>query len=443
VFRIVVRWGLPSTADVAQDHSGVHDVTPRASRLPLAKRRSHPQPPYTAAAFPPAPPPDAPPALVFGGGITSLAVVRALGRANIPLLVAAGRPTLVQRSRWWRPAPGVAPAETPDGERIAAYLRALPLAGAVTFPTSDDWALGLASLPRDVGDAFRATTAPADVLRTLIDKGSFATAAERTGVPIPRTVPVAGPDDLDALSDEELPGYFLKPCDSERFNARYRRKGLALQDRVSARADVERLTAEGYALVLQEYIPGPTTAHVFLDGYVDRTGRRRACLARRRLRMYPPRLGNSTLSVTIALDDVRPALTDLSRLFDDLGFRGFFDAEFKYDGRDGRFKLLEVNARPWWQLELAEACGLDISGLAYRDALGLALSDGPPYPIGRTWVNPAPDLRAWHAVRFRGPSPPRAFFGGANAVWSVDDPLPAIDELLRLSARTVRRQRVP
>jgi hypothetical protein len=58
-------------------------------------------------------------------------------------------------------------------------------------------------------------------------------------------------------------------------------------------------------------------------------------------------------------------------------------------------------------------------------------------------VNPAPDLRAWHAVRFRGPSPPRAFFGGANAVWSVDDPLPAIDELLRLSARTVRRQRVP
>jgi D-aspartate ligase len=369
--------------------------------------------------------------------------VRALGRADIPLLVAAGRPGLVQRSRWCRPAPAVAPAETPDGERIAAYLRALPLAGAVTFPTSDDWAIGLASLPQDVGDAFRATTAPADVLRTLVDKGPFASAAERSGVPIPRTMPVAGPGDLEALSDEELPGYFLKPRDSESFSARYRRKGVPVEDRVSAGADVERLTAEGYALVLQEYIPGPMTAHVFLDGYVDRTGRRRACLARRRLRMYPPRLGNSTLSVTIALDDVRPALTDLSRMFDDLGFCGFFDAEFKYDARDGRFKLLEVNARPWWQFELAGACGLDIAGLAYRDALGLALSDGPPYPIGRTWVNPAPDLRAWHALRFRGPSPARAFFGGANAVWSMDDPLPAFDELLRLSARIVRRPRVP
>ena len=63
------------------------------------------------------------------------------------------------------------------------------MAEAVTFPTSDDWAIGLASLPHDVSDAFPATTAPANVLRTLIDKGPFATAAERSAVPIPRTCP--------------------------------------------------------------------------------------------------------------------------------------------------------------------------------------------------------------------------------------------------------------
>jgi predicted ATP-grasp superfamily ATP-dependent carboligase len=409
----------------------------------LPKRRSHARAPHGEATSSPALPADAPPALVFGEGITSLAVVRALGRANIPLLVAARRPEFVQRSRWCRPAPGEAPVETADGERIVAYLRGLPLDGAVTFPTSDDWAIGLASLPPGVGDAFRPTTAPPGVLRTLIDKGPFATAAERSGVPIPRTIPVARPDDLDGLSDEELPGFFLKPRDSGRFNARYHRKGLPVRDRVRAAADVERLTAEGYALVLQEYIPGPMTDHVFLDGYVDRSGHRRACLARRRLRMYPPRLGNSTLSVTIDLEDVRPALADLSRLFDDLGFRGFFDAEFKYDARDGRFKLLEVNARPWWQFELAGACGLDIAGLAYRDALGLALTDAPAYPIGRTWVNPGPDLLAWRALRCRGPFPARVFFAGANAVWSADDPFPAFDELLRLSGRIVRRRRAP
>ena len=35
----------------------------------------------------------------------------------------------------------------------------------------------------------------------------------------------------------------------------------------------------------------------------------------------------------------------LCRLFEGLGYVGPFNAEFKYDARDGRFKILEVNAR--------------------------------------------------------------------------------------------------
>ena len=30
-------------------------------------------------------------------------------------------------------------------------------------------------------------------------------------------------------------------------------------------------------------------------------------------------------------------------------FNGLFDAEFKKDPRDGNFKLIEINARSWWQ----------------------------------------------------------------------------------------------
>jgi predicted ATP-grasp superfamily ATP-dependent carboligase len=386
-------------------------------------------------------PADRPPALVFGAGVTCLAVVRALGRAGLPQYVATASPALAASSRWYRPAPETAPDDTRDGERAAAYLRTLPFDRAVTFAASDDWAIGLASLPPDVAERFPPTTAGADVLTTFVDKLPFARAAERSGVPIPRTLPADGPADLDALTTAELRGYFLKPRDSQAFNARFGAKGIHLHDRASGRAHVERLRADGFELVLQEYLPGPPTAHVFLDGYVDRGGRMRACLARRRQRMYPPRLGNSTLSVTIALDDVAPAVTDLRRLFADLGFHGFFDAEFKQDPRDGRFKLLEVNARPWWQFELATACGLGVTELAYADALGEPLEDAPTCPPGRTWVNPAPDLRAWRAGGYRPPFPPKAFFGAANAVYSRDDPGPAREELARLAGRAGERLR--
>jgi hypothetical protein len=51
---------------------------------------------------------------------------------------------------------------------------------------------------------------------------------------------------------------------------------------------LERVADAGLELLLQEYIPRAPTAHIFLDGYVDRAGELRGCLARRRLRMSLP-----------------------------------------------------------------------------------------------------------------------------------------------------------
>src|SRR5439155_10089079 len=163
-----------------------------------------------------------------------------------------------------------------------------------------------------------------------------------------------------------------------------------------------------------------------LDGYVDRSGVLRACLARRRLWMHPRAFGNSTLSVAIPLPEVSEAMAGLRLLFESIGYTGLFDAEFTLDSRDGRFKILEVNARAWWQLELATAAGLDLCLLAYRDALGQPLPPVGSYKIGQTWVHPVPDLRAWWQARRAGDRaggfPLGAWLGGANAVFSRDDP---------------------
>jgi D-aspartate ligase len=196
---------------------------------------------------------------------------------------------------------------------------------------------------------------------------------------------------------------------------------------------------------LLEFIPGPPTSHVFLDGYVDRSGVMRACLARRRLRMYPPDFGNSTLSVTMPLHEAEEAVADLRRLLAGIEYTGLFDAEFVYDARDGHFKLLEVNARPWWQLELAGASKLDLVAMAYRDALGLPLPPAPDYQVGRTWVHPLPDLRAWWSARgdARGGFPLRSWFRGANALFTRDDPMPAAEEAVRLARRLVRGRPTP
>ena len=53
-----------------------------------------------------------------------------------------------------------------------------------------------------------------------------------------------------------------------------------------------------------------------------------------------------------------------------VSYRGIFSAEFKCDDRDGFFKILEVNARPWWYVEAAACAGMDVCSMAYHDALG-------------------------------------------------------------------------
>jgi predicted ATP-grasp superfamily ATP-dependent carboligase len=379
------------------------------------------------------------PALVLGAGVSALAVLRSLGRSGVPVFAAGPETSLVHRSRWYRPAPG--DAELRAG--LVEYLRTSVLSRAVLFGCTDHWAGTLAALPADLTDRFPAVVAEPGVLNALTDKEAFADATRAAGVPTPRTQRVSGPDDLAALSDSALVGAFLKPTDSQRFSQRFGVKALAVRDRAHAAELLAGLAAEQHAMLIQEYIPGPPTGHVFLDGYVDRAGVMRACVARRRLRMYPADFGNSTLSVTVPADEAEGAVDCLRRLFSTLRYWGLFDAEFMYDQRDEQFKLIEVNARPWWQLEILSACGVDVVPMAYRDAVGLPIRTIEEYRVGCTWVHPLPDARSWWATRGRGAGgfPVRYWMRDANAVYSRDDPGPAVDELahaLHLGTAAVR-----
>jgi predicted ATP-grasp superfamily ATP-dependent carboligase len=384
----------------------------------------------------------APPALVFGAYVTGLAVIRAFGRAGVTVYSAGGDRTMIARSRWYRPVPGGDIDDEAGAERLASFLESLPFSRSVLFPCSDRWVLALAELTQVVARCHVPVVARTDVVKVLIDKQRFADAAAALGVPVPRVLEPSGFDTLDA---EELHHFFLKPRNSQSFSDRFGVKALHFHSRAHGAEVLAELEDAGIGVLLQEFIPGPPTSHIFLDGYVDRTGVMRACLARRRLRMYPRPFGNSTLSVTIPCAEAASAIESLQQLFAALRYTGLFDAEFKLDARDGQYKILEVNVRPWWQLELAGASGLDVCTMAYRDAIGESIATATSYRTGVTWVNPVPDLTAWwmdrpHADRAGG-FPIRAWFTGPNAVFSRDDPAPALDEIARFFRIIVSRGR--
>lgn len=374
-----------------------------------------------------------PPALILGGPwVWPLSMIRSLGRHGVPLFSTGTAASFVAASRWHRAAPR-AWGEDPTPETLAPYLAALPVGRMVVIPSTDEWALGVARLPRELAARFPSSLPPLDSLEILTDKGRFAATLAELGVPHPRTVCVGPGGDWSRIPDEAFANAFLKPRNSQAFRRRFGLKALRFGSRAEATALADDAREASLEVMLQEYVPGPPTGHYMVEGFVDRAGRVRARFVRQRLRMFPPDFGDSTCMVGVPVDRVRRAVEHLDRLLAHLSYRGVFEAEFKHDERDGEFKLLEVNARPWGFIGFADACGVDFCGMAYRDALGHTVEAVTTYQVGRRCVVGADRFACWRELRAGRLTPwasLRSWLGARQLLFAWDDPLPGFARLL-------------
>lgn len=373
------------------------------------------------------------PVVLFGGSVTGLGAARILSRAGITAYSVLGTPDVFRYSRSYRPIENLGGLES-QASRLPELLDRLPLKQAVLMPCADDWVRAVAALPPDLKHNFPSSTPPLRTIEIMVDKAEFAAILEKYEIPHPSTRIVRTMAELLAVPEDAFVGCFLKPVSSIDFIRLFPGlKGFVISNKAEA---VEKLKNGPFPMMLQEYIPGPPTSHYFLDGFMDRHGTVCGVLARRRLRMFPPRFGNSTLMVTIPLDDVRQAFDSLKRLLGCVGYRGIFNAEFKYDERDRQFKILEVNARPWWYIEFAARSGLDVCSMAYKDALGEEVTPSAGYQLGRKCAHHILD---YSGFRQQAEGTPNTLFAWLKSVGAADDPvfrwsdpLPAIVQVTRL-----------
>ena len=114
-----------------------------------------------------------------------------------------------------------------------------------------------------------------------------------------------------------------------------------------------------------------------------------------------------------------------------LSFHGLSQVEMIRDPRDGKYKLIEVNARLWQWHSLAAACGVDLPWIAYRDLTGERLPPVLTHESGKRWAITVM-AGAAHAVQRRP---------YVEAVFARDDPKPAAVHFARYSLRGVRRMK--
>jgi D-aspartate ligase len=322
------------------------------------------------------------PALIFGPHIAALGVLRRLAQRGVRCYVVDETSDIIVHSRWYRSAERRLP-ETSDSAVLAQYLRSLRLPRAVLVPCSDNWTLAVAGLPDEFRERFPASVPSRYTVAQFVDKARFCTLVEQVGIPHPRTLPLRSPEDLARLPDEELTNAFLKPTDPQLHRKHFRTKGTFVHSRAEAARVLEEGRAVGVSFILQEWIPGDMPSTILIDGFVDREGAVAGIVARRRLRVAPPIVGNTVSSVSVPLDEVEPALSDTRRLLMETRYRGAFNVEFKHDVRDGQFKVIELNARPAWYIATIADIGPNLPWMLYRDAQDLPVEPSTEYRSGR------------------------------------------------------------
>jgi predicted ATP-grasp superfamily ATP-dependent carboligase len=106
------------------------------------------------------------------------------------------------------------------------------------------------------------------------------------------------------------------------------------------------------------------------------------------------------------------------------------------------FNLIEVNARPWWYVEFASRCGVNVCVQAIRDALGEPVETISDYAVGRRCVFPYYDLQAVRAERSAGRLGllpwAQSWLGPYQPIFRWSDPLPAVGEIVTMVGERLR-----
>lgn len=370
------------------------------------------------------------PVLVLDVGYGGLGIARSLGRIGVPLYAVAPGNSPALASRYWRGRMvwNFARADQEASVNFLREVRGKIGRPAVVMPTSDVTAVFVAEHAAMLGDWFIFPHRAPGLVRALVNKQEMYRLAEAAGVQTAQTwfprlngdlehwMASAGfPLFVKAVDPQLPPGSTKEICSTPReMRTLYERMAPAL------RAN----------LMVQEFIPGNGHTTWLFNGYFGRDGRCLASFTGKKIRQYPAYTGVASVGVWLHNEAVeRSGIA----FMESIGYRGPVDVDFRFDARDGAYKILDVNPRIGAAFRLfVDDAGMDVARIYYLDVTGQAVPPVRPRE-GRKWMledDVASFLHYRRDGRLTLGAWARSLRGVEETAWfAFDDPSPLLTRL--------------
>lgn len=377
--------------------------------------------------------------------VGAIGALRSLGRMGVPVYAIdiehRGR---VWASRYCKKCFQWDPLNCPAEQSLERLLEVGHQLGerALLVPTFDEAAIFAATYYDVLKACFEYPRQQPELIRSLVSKKETYFLAREHGVPVPdATWPQSRQEVVDFAGRAQFP-VALKAI-----------RGLRLKLRAGITVFIVRSAGELLELydrfetpaqpnfMIQEYIPGSDSSGWGFNGYFND---RFECIlggTTRRLHQNPVHVGITSLAVIEHSEVVDSCARSFMAA---VGFRGLVNIGFRYDRRDGQYKLVDVNPRLGSSFRsFVTRNGSDILRAFYFDRTGKEVTDAPPSQ-GRKWLLEL-DARSCLAYHSEG-EPFKSLLSsyrelGELAYFSPDDPLPLFSMCLSGLSRPLRRWR--
>ena len=358
-----------------------------------------------------------------------LGIVRSLGRLGVPVYCAGSSrwepsgSSRYCRKRFAFNIEGKSSSESVvELRRIAGQIGGKP----ILIPTSDRQAVWVADNGSALQEVFRFPYQERELVKSLCDKTQMQALAHRNGVPTAEW--------MEPRSEQDVLGYIktatypvmVKATNAEQLRTRVGGTKFLVHNADDLRDLYSRAVERGGAnLFFQEYIPGEDW---MFNGYFDQSSECLFGITGRKIRRFPTRTGVTSLGICSRNDAVEKMTVDFMKT---IGYRGILDIGYRYDQRDRRYKILDVNPRIGCTFRLFTSVdGLDVARALYLD-LTEQLVPRAQSVEGRRWVvedfDAFTSLGAWVG----GALSLKEWVGSLRGVeefacFASDDPLPCL-----------------
>lgn len=386
----------------------------------------------------------------YGG----LGIVRSLGCLGIPVYGVEGCPAAPGlRSRYCRRRFLWDFDATPPPKTLKYLLKVVgPTLGrrSILIPTSDETALFLADHTEALKEWFIFPDRPSSLVHTLCNKKTMYFLARQHGIPTAHTVfPQTRHDVEQYLKDAVFP-VMLKGIDGRRLEERTGKKMVIVNGADVLLSYYEKMEDPDHPnLMLQEYIPGSDATVWMFNGYFNADSQCLVAFTGKKLRQNPVYTGMTSLGICLRNEQV----SAMTRAFmKAIGYRGILDIGYRYDARDDKYKVLDINPRIGATFRLFTADnGMDVARAMYLDMTGQTVGHAVPRE-GRKWIVEDKDLlSSYHYFRDGNLTFQqwlRTFRGIREAgYFAMDDPVPFLvmvsnhirGQILRLESKRTDR----